>query len=40
MDRNYFRKLFDKLLGKVIPALLMNLLSCRGFMKNKNPTVI
>ena len=40
MDRDYFRKLFDKLLGKVIPDLLMNLLSCNAFTKNINYTVI
>ena len=40
MDRKYSGKLFDKLLGKVIPDLLMKLLSCHGFMKNINPTEI
>ena len=40
MDRNYVGKLCDKLLGKVIPDLLMNLVSCHGFMKNINLTVI
>ena len=40
MDINYLGKLFNKLLGKVIPYLLMNLLSCSVFMKNINSTVI
>ena len=40
MDRKYSRKLFDKLLVKFIPDLSMNLLSCHGFMRNINSTVI
>ena len=40
MDRNYFGELFDKLLGKVIPGLLMNLFYCNGSMKNIILTVI
>ena len=40
MDRNYFGKLFDKLLDIYIPDLLMNLFLCHGFMKNINSTVI
>ena len=40
MDRNYFGGFFDKLLGKVVPDLLMNLLSCHGGRKNINSTVI
>ena len=40
MDRNYSGKCFEKLWGKVIPDLLMNLLSCNGFMKNINWNVI
>ena len=40
MDRNYFGKVFDKLFGKVITDLLMNLLSWHGFRKNINPTII
>ena len=34
-DRNY-----DKTLGIGIPDLLINLMSCHGFLKNKNPIVI
>ena len=40
MDRNYLEKLFDKLLGIVIPDLLINLFLFHGFMKNINSTVI
>ena len=40
MDRKYLGKLFETLFGKVIPNLLMNLLSCHGFMKNMDYTVI
>ena len=39
MDRNYFNKLFDKLLGKVSLYFLMNLFYFNGFMKNINSTV-
>ena len=40
MDRKYFDKSFNKLLGIGIPDLLMNLLLCHGSMKNTNSTVI
>ena len=33
-------KSHDKILGIGIPDLLMNLMSCHGFLKNKNPVVI
>ena len=33
-------KCFDKILGIVIPDLLMNLMYCRGFLKNINSAVI
>ena len=33
-------KSFDKILGIVIPDLLMNLISCRGFLKKINYVVI
>ena len=33
-------KSFDRILGIGIPDLLMNLMSCHGFLKNKNPVVI
>ena len=40
MDKKYQGNSFNKLLGIVIPYLLMNLFSCRGFMKNINSTVV
>ena len=40
MDRNHSGKCFEKLLGKVIPYLLMNLNLCNGFTKNINYNVI
>ena len=40
MDRNYVGKVFEELLGKFIPDLLINLLSYHGFRKNINSTVI
>ena len=33
-------KRFDKILGTGIPDLLMNLMSCHGFLNNKDPFVI
>ena len=33
-------KIFDKILGIVIPDLLINLMSCRGFLRNINYVVI
>ena len=33
-------KSYDKILGIRIPYLLMNLMFCRGFLKNINPVVI
>ena len=33
-------KSYEKILGIGIPYLLMNLMSFRGFLKNKNPVVI
>ena len=33
-------KSYDKILRIGIPDLLMNLMSCHGFFKNKNPVVI
>ena len=35
-----FNKSYDNLLGIGIPYLLMNLMSCHGFLKNKDPVVI
>ena len=40
MDINYSGKSSEKLLGIGIPYLLINLLSCHGFIKNINFTVI
>ena len=40
MDRKYFVNRSNKFLGIGVPYLLMNLLSCYGFMKNINSTVI
>ena len=31
---------YDKILGIVIPDMLMNLMSCHGFLKNKDSVVI
>ena len=31
---------YDKLLGIEIPDLFVNLMSCHGFLKSKNPVVI
>ena len=39
-DRKYFGKLFHKFLGRVIPGLLMNLLTFHGFTKDINWTVV
>ena len=36
----YGDKCFDKILGIEIPYLLMNLMSCNRFLKNKNYVVI
>ena len=33
-------KSYDNILGILIPDLLMNLMSCNGFLKNKYPVVI
>ena len=33
-------KRYDKILGIGIPDLLMNLMSCHGFLKNINPVVV
>ena len=33
-------KSYDKILGIGITDLLMNLMSCHGFLKNKDPVVI
>ena len=33
-------KSYDKILGIIIPDLLMDLMSCHGFLKNKNSVVI
>ena len=33
-------KIYDKILGIGIPDLLMNLMSCHGFLKNKNTFVV
>ena len=33
-------KSYDKILGIGIPDLLMNLISCHGFLTNKGPVVI
>ena len=33
-------KLFDRILGIGIPDLLMNLMSCNGFLRNINSVVI
>ena len=35
-----WKKSYEKILGIGIPDLLMNLMSCRGFLKNINPVVI
>ena len=35
-----FNKSYDNVLGIGIPDLLMNLLSCHGFLKNKDSVVI
>ena len=40
MERDYFGENIEKLLRKVITYLLINLLSCHGFMKNLNSAVI
>ena len=34
------KKRYDKILGIGIPDLLMNWMSCHGFLKNINPIVI
>ena len=36
----HFNKIYDNVLGIGIPDLLMNLMSCHGFSKNKYPVVI
>ena len=33
-------KSYDKILGIGIPYLLMNLMSCHGFLRNINPIVV
>ena len=33
-------KSYEKILGIVIPDLLMNFMSCHGLLKNKDPVVI
>ena len=40
MDRKYLVKLFEKLLGIVVPYLLMKFLLCHGFITNLNSTVM
>ena len=36
----HVNKNYDKILGIGIPYLLMNLMSCHGFLKNKDSVVI
>ena len=40
MDGNYLRECFNELLGIGILDLLMDLLSCHGFMSNISSTVM
>ena len=37
---NHGNKIYGKILGIGIPDLLMNLMSCHGFLKNKTSVVI
>ena len=39
-DFKHWKKSYDKILGIGIPDLLMNLISCHGFLKNKDSVVI